>query len=483
MKKSQSLLTALFFLFLQTSNAQTIQGIKFENYAIKVSKAKKAKIDYASHSKGKLFKTAITEGYRESGVNFGGHYVCTFWGSGQGMTGGVMVDILTGKIYSLPLTEDNSYRQTYHNDNKNIFYHANSNLFVCNRNEPNAKNDDLVNLYYYFYEWDDKAKKFSLVTKKNVIEPFSNTPVSYNTLPHTLSILVKNNGDIMLSGKKVSIDNLKRDVQNALVKKAIVPDEIPIKYESEVLTDIRGEVETEVNSAIAGAKWLKKNKSTVAAKSVTTKSVATKSTATTPSVMVDKKGDVTLSGKKIPFNESDPVDQPISPYALTKKSCELLNYNYFHLYNLSIINLRFFTVYGPRQRPDLAIHKFFDLIYNEKPIQLFGDGKTGRDYTFVNDTVQGICSSVDRITSGQKLFETYNLGNSKPVLLKDLIEDIENVIGKKAIRNYLPMQDGDVDLTFADITQAKQMLGYSPSTPLREGLLKFKEWFDNKLVY
>ena len=303
MKKSQSLLTALFFLFLQTSNAQTIQGIKFENYAIKVSKAKKAKIDYASHSKGKLFKTAITEGYRDSAVNFGGHYVCTFWGSGQGLTGGVMVDILTGKIYSLPLTEDNSYRQTYHNDNKNIFYHANSNLFVCNRNEPNAKNDDLVNLYYYFYEWDDKAKKFSLVTKKNVIEPFSNTPVSYNTLPHALSILVKNNGDIMLSGKKVSIDNLKRDVQNALVKKAIVPDEIPIKYESEVLTDIRGEVETEVNSAIAGAKWLKKNKSTVAAKSVTTKSVATKSTATTPSVMVDKKGDVTLSGKKIPFDD------------------------------------------------------------------------------------------------------------------------------------------------------------------------------------
>ena len=189
------------------------------------------------------------------------------------------------------------------------------------------------------------------------------------------------------------------------------------------------------------------------------------------------------NNKKIPFHESDSVDQPISPYAFTKKSCELINYNYFHLYNLSIINLRFFTVYGPRQRPDLAIHKFFDLIYNEKPIQLFGDGKTGRDYTFVNDTVQGICSSVDRITSGQKLFETYNLGNSKPVLLKDLIEDIENVIGKKAIRNYLPMQDGDVDLTFADITQAKQMLGYSPSTPLREGLLKFKEWFDNKLVY
>ncbi len=189
------------------------------------------------------------------------------------------------------------------------------------------------------------------------------------------------------------------------------------------------------------------------------------------------------NNKKIPFHESDSVDRPISPYALTKKSCELLNYNYYHLYDLSIINLRFFTVYGPRQRPDLAIHKFFDLIYNDKPIQLFGDGRTGRDYTFIGDTIQGICSSVERISKEQKIYETYNLGNSKPVLLKDLIEDIENIIGKKAIRKYLPMQEGDVDLTFADITLAKQMLGYSPSTPLHEGLLKFKEWFDRKLVY
>ncbi len=189
------------------------------------------------------------------------------------------------------------------------------------------------------------------------------------------------------------------------------------------------------------------------------------------------------NNKKIPFHESDSVDRPISPYALTKKSCELLNYNYYHLYDLSIINLRFFTVYGPRQRPDLAIHKFFDLIYNDKPIQLFGDGRTGRDYTFIADTIQGICSSVERISKEQKIYETYNLGNSKPVLLKDLIEDIENIIGKKAIRKYLPMQEGDVDLTFADITLAKQMLGYSPSTPLHEGLLKFKEWFDRKLVY
>jgi UDP-glucuronate 4-epimerase len=186
------------------------------------------------------------------------------------------------------------------------------------------------------------------------------------------------------------------------------------------------------------------------------------------------------NNKKIPFSESDPVDRVISPYAFTKKSCELMNHNYFHIYDLSIINLRFFTVYGPRQRPDLAIHKFFELLYNDEPISIFGDGTTGRDYTYINDTINGIVASVNRIMSEKKLFEIFNLGNSKPILLRDLVDNIEKVVGKKANKKFLPMQDGDVELTYADISLAKQVLGYNPATSLQEGLKNFKEWYENK---
>ncbi len=186
------------------------------------------------------------------------------------------------------------------------------------------------------------------------------------------------------------------------------------------------------------------------------------------------------NNKKTPFEETDAVDSPISPYAFTKKSCELLNFNYHQLYDMSIINLRFFTVYGPRQRPDLAIHKFFELIYNNKPLDIFGDGTTGRDYTYIDDIINGICASVNRIKSAKKLYEVINLGNNKPVLLKDLVDTIENITGKKIIRRQLPMQPGDVDLTYADITQAKNKLNYLPSTSLNEGLNKFKTWYENR---
>lgn len=180
----------------------------------------------------------------------------------------------------------------------------------------------------------------------------------------------------------------------------------------------------------------------------------------------------------IPFSEKDPVDAPISPYAFTKKSGELLNYTYHHLYGFSIINLRFFTVYGPRQRPDLAIHKFFSLIKQKKAIEIYGDGTTGRDYTYIDDIISGILASVKRINDNENLFEIINLGNSNPVLLKDLVNAIEEISGIKAERKYLPMQEGDVNRTFADIATAKEKLGYNPSTSLKTGLQNFSKWYE-----
>jgi UDP-glucuronate 4-epimerase len=183
---------------------------------------------------------------------------------------------------------------------------------------------------------------------------------------------------------------------------------------------------------------------------------------------------------KIPFTESDSVDGPISPYAFTKKSCELLNHTYHHLHAFDIINLRFFTVYGPRQRPDLAIHKFFKLIKSDKAIDIYGDGSTGRDYTYIDDIISGIVSSVKRVKENNSLFETINLGNSKPVLLNELVDTIERMCGKNAERNYKPMQEGDVDRTFADISQAREKLGYNPSTTLENGLKNFLHWYEQQ---
>jgi UDP-glucuronate 4-epimerase len=187
------------------------------------------------------------------------------------------------------------------------------------------------------------------------------------------------------------------------------------------------------------------------------------------------------NNKKTPFSETDNVDHPISPYAATKKAGELLVHTYHHLYNIDAINLRFFTVYGPRQRPDLAIHKFFNLLYNNKPIDVYGDGSTGRDYTYIEDIVQGIESSFHYLEQHENVNEIINLGNSSPVKLAELIGTIENVTQKQFIKKYLPMQEGDVDLTFADIEKTKKLLNYQPGTTLQDGLKKFKTWFENQI--
>jgi UDP-glucuronate 4-epimerase len=187
------------------------------------------------------------------------------------------------------------------------------------------------------------------------------------------------------------------------------------------------------------------------------------------------------NNEKIPYAESDNVDYPISPYAATKKSGELLTFNYHHLNHFNIINLRFFTVFGPRQRPDLAIHKFFDRLYSNQSIEMYGDGSTSRDYTYVDDIVVGIAGAIEFIASAKSsMYEIINLGNSNPVKLSELIQFIEEVTGKKFTIQKLPMQEGDVNLTFADITKAKTKLNYAPKTSIIEGLRKFKNWYEGQ---
>jgi len=179
------------------------------------------------------------------------------------------------------------------------------------------------------------------------------------------------------------------------------------------------------------------------------------------------------NNKKVPFSENDFVDHPISPYAATKKACELLCHNYYHLYGINIFSLRFFTVYGPRQRPDLAIYKFFKLISQNQPIPLYGDGSTSRDYTYIDDILDGMLKSIQKVNG----YEIINLGESQTISLVGLVELIEKILGKNADRKFMPMQPGDVDRTFADISKAKKLLGYDPQTKVEEGLMKFYEWF------
>lgn len=177
---------------------------------------------------------------------------------------------------------------------------------------------------------------------------------------------------------------------------------------------------------------------------------------------------------KVPFSEDDSIQQPISPYAATKAAGELLCHTYSHLYNFRMVCLRFFTVYGSRQRPDLAIHKFTKLITEGKPIQMFGDGSSRRDYTYVDDIIQGVRAAIDYDGS---VYEVFNLGESETTELKRLIELIEDTLGKKAAIENKPMQPGDVPITFADISKAKKLLSYSPKTKIEEGIPKFVEWF------
>lgn len=182
----------------------------------------------------------------------------------------------------------------------------------------------------------------------------------------------------------------------------------------------------------------------------------------------------------IPFVEDEKVDNPVSPYAFTKKSCEMINYTYHHLYEKDIINMRFFTVYGPRQRPDLAIHKFMRLLRQGEEITMFGDGTTARDYTYIDDTVSGIVKTCDFLLANDGIYDTINLGNSFPVLLSDLIEILSNEAHVVPCIDQQPMQAGDVKQTFADISHARQLVGYDPQIPFEEGIRKFVAWFDSQ---
>ena len=186
------------------------------------------------------------------------------------------------------------------------------------------------------------------------------------------------------------------------------------------------------------------------------------------------------NNKSIPFKEADSVDEQISPYAFTKRSCELMNYSYHKLYELDILNLRLFTVYGPRQRPDLAIHKFVKLIDKGEPINMYGDGTTARDYTFVQDTVEGFVRALKYILDHDQVYEILNLGNHSPVQLKDLINAIYEAMDKEPQVNKMPMQPGDVNITYADITKAQSLLGYNPSTSLEAGLKSFINWYNEQ---
>jgi UDP-glucuronate 4-epimerase len=178
--------------------------------------------------------------------------------------------------------------------------------------------------------------------------------------------------------------------------------------------------------------------------------------------------------RTVPFSEDLHLTQTVSPYAATKIAGEFLCSTYSHLYRMRIVVLRFFTVYGPRQRPDLAIHQFTQRIWNGQPIDQFGDGTTRRDYTYIDDIIQGVTASLGY---EGPLFDIFNLGENDTIQLKDLIVAIEETLGRRATINQLPEQPGDVPLTCADISKSRRLLGYQPTTPLRLGLPRFVEWF------
>lgn len=180
--------------------------------------------------------------------------------------------------------------------------------------------------------------------------------------------------------------------------------------------------------------------------------------------------------KEVPFREDMIVDYAISPYAATKKANEVMTHVYHKLNNMNVIMLRFFTVYGPRQRPDLAINKFTNLMLTNDEIPMFGDGTTSRDYTYIDDIVDGIIKSIQYVENNNGVYEIINLGNSSPISLKEMINTIGKVLNIEPKIKQLPMQPGDVDRTYADITKAKKMLGYEPKTSFEDGIRKFIEW-------
>jgi UDP-glucuronate 4-epimerase len=179
---------------------------------------------------------------------------------------------------------------------------------------------------------------------------------------------------------------------------------------------------------------------------------------------------------KLPFSEDDPIDHPISPYATTKRSGELLAFNYSYLYGVLVTCLRFFTVYGPRQRPEMGIHKFTRKIIAGEEIEIYGDGESCRDYTYVDDIIAGLLAALDR----PRPFAIYNLGNSSPTTLNSLIATIEQATGKSARRKYMPDQPGDVPATYADIRRASQDLNFEPRVDLQTGIDRFVKWYNER---
>jgi UDP-glucuronate 4-epimerase len=177
---------------------------------------------------------------------------------------------------------------------------------------------------------------------------------------------------------------------------------------------------------------------------------------------------------KVPFAEEDPIANPISPYAATKIAAEAACHVYSHLYDLRVVCLRFFTVYGARQRPDLAIHKFARLISQGQPIPMFGDGTTRRDYTYIDDIISGVLAAMKY---DQSQFEVINLGESQTVELRRLVELLERALGKRAIIDHQPLQPGDVPLTYADVSKGRRLLGYNPQTNIEAGIERFVDWF------
>ena len=189
------------------------------------------------------------------------------------------------------------------------------------------------------------------------------------------------------------------------------------------------------------------------------------------------------NNKKVPFSESDNVDFPVSPYAASKKSAELFTHTYHHLYKIDVLNLRFFTVYGPGQRPDLAIHKFTKNIYGKLPIEMYGDGSTSRDYTYVDDIVDGVVKAKKYILENNGVYKTINIGNHTPVALRELLDKLRKVSGKDFKVNQLPSQPGDVEITYADIQKARQLLNYSPAVDFEEGLRTFIEYYEKTFLH
>lgn len=188
--------------------------------------------------------------------------------------------------------------------------------------------------------------------------------------------------------------------------------------------------------------------------------------------------------KEVPFKEDMVVDFAISPYAATKKANEVMTHVYHKLFDFNVIMLRFFTVFGPRQRPDLAINKFTRLMLNNEPIPMFGDGTTSRDYTYVEDIVSGIEKSIEYVNNNKDVYEILNLGNSSPVSLKEMIDTIAEVLNKTPNIEELPMQPGDVERTFADISKANKLIGYEPKTSFKQGIENFVKWYIiNKDLY